>query len=256
MDFEALLRKNQARLGVPRGIQPWNDKWPELPLEENVRQALDTQVRAQKEFFHLPAPEVFLWVVCDAAPDFERFFSHYKKVLSAKTHVVLLADGLFPPSEEVIASFKSTWNTLVLRVPKESNQYHGFVQFKYFRELYPRRLGLGTWNLFVDIDELLPLPTEYPDFTSFLKLLDSKGMTQLSSYMVDIWELRSQGVSSLYFDSFQGPGNLSQYLDFEARAMRDYDFWVLTEEERRACLSMGSRNPESMFIGTSGLRVM
>ncbi len=216
MNFEDLLKKNQARANIPNGIHPWNLS-QNLKEEPAVELDLDNQVRAQRAFFHLPKPRLFMWVVIGDAGGLDRFIDHYSRILPIDTCVILLADRNLPSAETVRNRFSMLWQTLFLQIPSFATESHFAIQLRYFSKLYPRRLGLGTWNLFVDTDELLPLPEELPTLQHFCQRLDGIHVTQLSCQMIDIWELQKEGRRDLYFDSFED--ELQDYLNWNLSQM-------------------------------------
>jgi len=201
MNLKDYLIKNQE-LGLPYANYYRKD-FDEVPLPEDIKLQMDSQLRDQKHIMNLLAPEAFIWIVYSGVEDITEFLSYYSRVLPKNTRAIVLLDRLSPkPAKEVKDLFEAVWTTLFLEIPENCTYSFVRVQLYYFSYLF-NRLGKWTWNLFVDVDEFLPLPKEHPTFSSLFQLLDSKNITQLCTTLLDTWELRKNGISDMYFDSME-----------------------------------------------------
>ncbi len=218
-DLATYLKRNQA---LPmKDVQSGASL--DHPISKEVHLLMQIQMQWQKDFFLLPKPDLFIWFVYGGSQDLNKFLQYYKRVCPAKTHAIVIFDKLTPNVVEAESLIQEVWpHSLFLKTPNDSPFIHNSMRLSMFQQLYPEYLGLDTWNLFVDVDEFLPLPIEYPTLPSFCQKLDSIQVSQLTSYAIDFWELLNPKDSrpDLFFDAFQGKGVMEQYL------WENLDAWI------------------------------
>jgi len=249
IDLDAIqrrLRQNQDRLEFPYdSIHPWNQAYS---IIDELKVELDKQLKGQQDFFKRLKPKMYLWVVIGENDDHKKFISYYSKILPRDTEAILLFDHV---SEATKKQFLKAWpNSLILNVP-DFNYHYDKVRFTFFSSLYPK-LGEDVWNLFLDLDEFLPLFSDHYDIEGLCELLERKKITQLTSIMLDVWELQKCGQRDLYFDSFGDKGHQiareNYYLNHR------YD--PVVQYEKDVLFGVDLNKGENFFIKENGFRVM
>jgi len=235
--FKSLLKKHQNQ-GLDKANFWRNGHLG--PIPPDVHNSLSNQIKDQREFFDLPKPDMYVWLVFGGYDDLDSFLDYYSKVLPEKTYLIFLLDKNPPLSIPELKSRLSPifQQILFLKIPDTSLHSYVKVQLHYFSAIYAR-LGSNAWNLFVDLDEFLPLPKEYPTFQTFCSMLEEKKILQLTTLMVDAWELQSHGQTDFYFDSL-GPDKSK----------------FLTKHLKNNYMMDNVLKDESYFISPEGIRCM
>jgi len=184
-------------------LQPLStDKFSKFPKNSRTQGLINKN----DPFFNLPKTEFILWVVCGSVLDLPRFIEYYHLRLPSKTRAVVLLDNNFPDADVAKQLFSLHFDCFFIENPVELGMPFNFFQLGIFRSLW-NKIGKGCWNLFVDLDEFIPLPKSHKTFKEFCGLLKSKEIYQLQSNMWDVWELMKEKEYEYYIES--KPYNLS-----------------------------------------------